>query len=136
MATDLMYTTNPNEWTRLEGVYVNRKKPDPRITGANVNTVGMLFSSVRGPQTPQIVGSPAQATALYGGRDAGGHHPVPRHRDQPAGDAGAGRPARAGPLWHADRHRHWQCRAGGDRRGAGGGAVAVSAHEDGGAVLP
>ena len=72
MATDLMYTTNPNEWTRLEGVYVNRKKPDPRITGANVNTVGMLFSSVRGPLTPQIVGSPAQATALYGGRDAGG----------------------------------------------------------------
>ena len=72
MATDLMYTTNPNEWTRLEGVYVNRKKPDPRITGANVNTVGMLFSSVRGPLTPQYVASPAEATALYGGRDAGG----------------------------------------------------------------
>ena len=72
MATDLMYTTNPNEWTRLEGVYVNRKKPDPRITGTQLNTVGMLFQAVRGPLTPQYVGSPQEASALYGGRDAGG----------------------------------------------------------------
>jgi hypothetical protein len=72
MGTYLTYTTNPNEWSRLEGVYVNRKKPDSQVVGVNVNTVGLLGQCVRGPLTPQLVSSPAEATALYGGRDGGG----------------------------------------------------------------
>jgi hypothetical protein len=72
MATDLIYTTNPNEWTRLEGVSVDRRKPDGQIMGASVNVTGILGQCVRGPLVPRLVSDPAEAQAIYGGRDAGG----------------------------------------------------------------
>ena len=76
MATDLIYSTNPNEWPRLEGVSVDRRKPDGQVVGASVNVTGILGQCVRGPLVPRLVGSPAEAQAIYGGRDFGGGGPI------------------------------------------------------------
>ena len=72
MPTDIMFTTSPSEWTKLEGLYVAQQKQEGQITGANVNTVGLFGTAVRGPTTPQVCSDPSDFLALYGGRDNGG----------------------------------------------------------------
>jgi len=72
MPTDILFSTNPTVWTEVEGLYVNNQKQEGGITGANVSIPGLFDQTLRGPVTPQIVASPQDFTALYGGRDAGG----------------------------------------------------------------
>ena len=72
MPTDIMFTTSPTEWTKLEGLYVAQQKQEGQITGADVNTVGLFGTAVRGPTTPQTCADPSDFLALYGGRDNGG----------------------------------------------------------------
>jgi hypothetical protein len=72
MPTDIMFSTNPTDWTAVEGLYVAQQRQEGSITGVNVNTVGLFDVTLRGPTTPQVVASMGEFLDLYGGRDAGG----------------------------------------------------------------
>lgn len=72
MPTDVMFSTNPVDWTAVEGLYISQQKQEGSVTGANVNTVGLFDVTLRGPTTPQVVASMGEFLDLYGGRDAGG----------------------------------------------------------------
>lgn len=71
MASDVFFTTNPAEFTRLEGLYVSERKPPGFIRGANLSTVAIAGVCVRGPLTPQVINSTARFLEVYGGRDYG-----------------------------------------------------------------
>lgn len=68
----ITFSTNPNDWTALEGLYVSQQKKESFVTGVNTNRVAIFDRAVRGPTTPQIVASPQEAADIYGARDAGG----------------------------------------------------------------
>lgn len=71
MSTDIVFSTNPTVQTQVEGLAVAEVKKESRVTGANVNTVALFDTAVRGPLTPQVLGSPSDQDAIYGGRDLG-----------------------------------------------------------------
>lgn len=71
MSTDILFSTTPTDWTALEGLYVAIQKQEGYISGANLNTVGLFDTCVRGPTTPQVLGSMGDFLDLYGGRDYG-----------------------------------------------------------------
>jgi hypothetical protein len=66
------FTTNPSEFTRLEGLYINEKNPPGFITGISLNNVGVCGQTVRGPvDTAVEIGSPQRFIEVFGGRDYG-----------------------------------------------------------------
>lgn len=67
---DVYYSTNPADWTALEGLYVNQLSPEKAITGVSLNRVGFAGYCVRGPVVPQTIPA-SQFAAYYGGRDYG-----------------------------------------------------------------
>lgn len=68
---DVYYSTNPADWTQLEGLYINRLPPSRAITGVSLNLVAMATYCVRGPEVAQVI--PAeQFSAYYGGRTGAG----------------------------------------------------------------
>ena len=67
---DVYNSTNPADWTALEGLYVNQLSPEKAITGVSLNRVGMATYCVRGPLVPQTIPA-SQFAAYYGGRDYG-----------------------------------------------------------------
>jgi len=71
MASDVFFTTNPAEFTRLEGLYVAERNPPGFIRGADLSTVGIGGVTVRGPETPQLITSTSRFLEVYGGRDRG-----------------------------------------------------------------
>lgn len=71
MASDVYYTTNPADFTKLEGLYVSERNPPGFIRGADFSTVGIGGLTVRGPLTPQPITSSARFLEVYGGRDRG-----------------------------------------------------------------
>jgi hypothetical protein len=67
------FTTNPSEFTRLEGLYISEQDPPGFISGVSLNNVGVIGQTVRGPvNTPVDIGSPARFLEVFGGRDQGG----------------------------------------------------------------
>lgn len=63
------YTTNPSDYTQLEGIYVTEKDPPGFIRGANLSVVGFAGQCVRGPLTPQEINSTTRFVEVYGARD-------------------------------------------------------------------
>lgn len=68
---DVYFTTNPAEFSQLEGLYVSEREPAGFIRGKDLGTVGLAGKAVRGPLTPQIITSSGQFVDTYGERDYG-----------------------------------------------------------------
>lgn len=66
---DVYFTTNPAEFTRLEGLYVSERNPPGFIRARDLSVVAMAGKCVRGPLTPVEITSPARFLEIYGGRD-------------------------------------------------------------------
>jgi hypothetical protein len=66
---DIYYSTNPADYSKLEGLYVNERNPPGFIQGADTSLVGFAGKCVRGPSTPELITSPARFLEVYGGRD-------------------------------------------------------------------
>jgi hypothetical protein len=71
MPSDVFFTSNPAEFTKLEGLYVSEKDPPGFIRGRDLSIVGFAGKCVRGPLTPQTITSTARFLEIYGGRDFG-----------------------------------------------------------------
>lgn len=67
--TDIYFSTNPSDYTKLEGLYISERNPPGFIQGADLSVVGLAGKCVRGPLTPQLITSPARFLEVYGGRD-------------------------------------------------------------------
>lgn len=76
MASDIFFTTNPSEFTKLEGLYINEKDPPGFIRGADLSRVGVGGTCVRGPAGVQQIGGSARFLEIYGGRDDGAGGPL------------------------------------------------------------
>lgn len=68
---DVYFTTNPAEFSQLEGLYVSEREPAGMIRGKDLGTVSMAGKAVRGPDAPQIITSAGQFVDTYGERDYG-----------------------------------------------------------------
>jgi len=66
MSSDIYYTTNPDEWTALEGLYISEETPPNPVEGVDLFTVGLAGKCVRGPETPQFIGDKARFVEVYG----------------------------------------------------------------------
>jgi hypothetical protein len=67
-----LFTTNPAEYVRLEGLYVTERNPPGFIQGVSLNTVGVFGQTTRGPvDTPVEITSEARFKEVFGGRDYG-----------------------------------------------------------------
>lgn len=67
--TDIYFSTNPADFTKLEGLYVSERNPPGFIQGIDTSIVGLAGKCVRGPLTPQLITSPGRFLEVYGGRD-------------------------------------------------------------------
>lgn len=68
----IFFTTNPAEFTRVEGVYVSERKPPAAIAGVFLGVVCVVGECVRGPvDTMTEITSPARFAEVFGGRDRG-----------------------------------------------------------------
>jgi hypothetical protein len=73
MASDVYFSNNPSDWLALEGLYVAEKDPPGFIRGVNLNTVGIVGETTRGPaNVPIVITSAARFFEVFGGRDLGG----------------------------------------------------------------
>ncbi len=74
MASEIFYTTDPSQYLRLEGLYVSERKPQGFIKGADLSGLGYAGLTLRGPERPVYITSPARFLEVFGGRDhyAGG----------------------------------------------------------------
>jgi hypothetical protein len=65
-----LFTSNPSEFTRLEGLYIFEQNPPGFIRGVNLGTVGIFGRCVRGPvDTPVTITSESRFREVFGGRD-------------------------------------------------------------------
>lgn len=71
MAQDIYFTTNPSEFTQVEGLYVVEKDPPGFVQGEDVSKTGIAGICVRGPSTVEYISSTARFLEVYGGRDRG-----------------------------------------------------------------
>lgn len=72
MAAGVYFTTNPSDWTQLEGLYISERKDPGLIQGVNLSLAGIAAKAVRGPSTPQKITSFARLLEVYGSRDLAG----------------------------------------------------------------
>lgn len=70
--SDVFFTTNPADFTKLEGLYINEKNPPGFIRGRDLSRVGLAGLCVRGPTDVQLISSVGRFIEVYGGRDFGG----------------------------------------------------------------
>jgi len=68
---DIFFTTNPAEFSKLEGLYISERKPPGFIRGRDLSTTGIAGRCVRGPDAPQVITSSGQFLDIYDGRDYG-----------------------------------------------------------------
>jgi len=76
MAQDVYFTSNPAEFTEVEGLYVVEKDPPGFIQGRNLGATGIAGVCVRGPSTVQMITSTSRFLEVYGGRDRGSGGPL------------------------------------------------------------
>lgn len=67
----IFFTSNPSDYSKLEGLYVTERRPPGFIRGADLSTVGFAGRCVRGPTTPTLITSAGQFLETYGARDYG-----------------------------------------------------------------
>lgn len=67
--SDVYFTTNPADFSKLEGLYVSERAPTGFIRGADLSTVGIAARCVRGPSAPQLITSGGGFVAMYGEAD-------------------------------------------------------------------
>lgn len=68
---DVYFTTNPSDFSKLEGLYVSERKPPGFIRGRDLSTIGLAGRCVRGPDAPQEITSAGTFIDIYGERDYG-----------------------------------------------------------------
>lgn len=67
--SDVYFSTNPSDWTALEGLYISERNPPGFITGVDLSTVGFVGGCVRGPVDRVItITSPSRFLEVFGGR--------------------------------------------------------------------
>lgn len=67
-----LLTTNPAEFSKLEGVYIDEKDPPGFVRGINLNNVGIFGTCVRGPVDQAVsITSESRFFEVFGGRDNG-----------------------------------------------------------------
>jgi len=65
-----LFTSDPSEYTKLEGLYITETAPQGFIAGADRGTVGIVGATVRGPVDRAVeITSPARFLEVFGGRD-------------------------------------------------------------------
>lgn len=69
--SDVYFTTNPADFTQLEGLYISERNPPAFIRGRDSSVVGFAGRCVRGPLTPQLITDTGRFLEIYGGRDFG-----------------------------------------------------------------
>lgn len=69
--SDIFFTTNPQDFTKVEGVYISERNPPGFIRGRDLSITGLVGRCVRGPTTPQTITSTARFVEIYGERDFG-----------------------------------------------------------------
>jgi hypothetical protein len=68
--TDVYYTSNPADYSKLEGLYVSEQNPPGFIQGADVSITGIAGKCVRGPTDHCVeITSPGRFLEVFGGRD-------------------------------------------------------------------
>lgn len=67
--TDIYFSTNPAEWTKLEGLYISERNPPGFIQGIDTSVVGFATRCVRGPTIPIEITTPGRFLEVFGGRD-------------------------------------------------------------------
>lgn len=73
---DIIFTSNPSDFAKLEALYVVERGPTGFIRGADFSTTGLAGACVRGPDDPQIITSPGRFLDVFGGRDFGSGGPI------------------------------------------------------------
>ncbi len=82
-----LFTSNPSEFTRLEGLYIFEQNPPGFVRGVSLGTAGVFGQCVRGPvDTPVTITSESRFLEVFGGRDftadgSGGARVGQVHRD-------------------------------------------------------
>lgn len=71
MSTDVIFTTNPADFAKLEALYISERGPTGFIRGADFSITGLGGRCVRGPDDPQTITSPGRFLDIYGARDQG-----------------------------------------------------------------
>lgn len=64
-----VFSDNPQEWTTLEGLYINELPPPGTIKGVDQSTVAIVGATVRGPLDATEISSPSEFMHIFGGRD-------------------------------------------------------------------
>lgn len=77
MAAGVFFSTNPAEWTRLEGLYISERKSPGLIQGVNLSLAAVAGACVRGPATPMKITSVARFLEVFGGRDVANDETFP-----------------------------------------------------------
>lgn len=67
--SDLFFSSNPAEQTRLEGVYVDEQDPPGLIEGVSINRVLLIGRCVRGPERIIDIDGSGRFVDVFGGRD-------------------------------------------------------------------
>ena len=70
MASDVTYSTNPADWTQLEGVYISEEPVASQVQGSDLNVTGWAGRCVKGPSSPTYVNSSERFQSVYGGMRA------------------------------------------------------------------
>jgi hypothetical protein len=66
----VFFTSDPSQYTALEGVYVTEQNPPGAVQGVQLNTVGIAGACVRGPvDTPIEITSFGRFLEVFGARD-------------------------------------------------------------------
>src|SRR5215831_2397342 len=76
MASDVTYSTNPSDWTALEGVYISEEPVASQVQGADLNVTGWAGRCVKGPTKPTYVNSSERFQSVYGGLRATTSGPI------------------------------------------------------------
>lgn len=67
-----LFTSNPAEFTRLEGLYIYEQDPPGFVRGVSLGAVGVFGPCTRGPvDSPTLITSEARFLEVFGGRDFG-----------------------------------------------------------------
>lgn len=69
--SDIYFTSNASDFSKLEGLYVFERQPPGFIRGVDLSTTGMAGTCVRGPLTPTTIGSSGDFERIFGRRNYG-----------------------------------------------------------------
>jgi len=71
MSTEVIFSTNPADYQKLEALYVAERGPSGFIRSADFSITGLASRCVRGPDAPQTITNVGDFVNIYGTRDQG-----------------------------------------------------------------